>query len=62
MPLENAIPIRLSPETLKALKGLSKETKVSRSALLRLAVTAGLPLLAKKIGSEKPQTKKGGAA
>ena len=53
MPLTNSIPIRLSPDVRQALNALRKETNVTTSALLRLAVQAGLPLITEQFGSKQ---------
>ena len=59
MKLKSAIPIRLTPETDKAVRRLQKSTKVSFGALLRLAVAAGLPEIEKRFAPEPIEAGKG---
>lgn len=48
--LAEATPVRLTQEAKLALDLLSKQTKVNKSTLLRLALAAGLPILHKQFG------------
>jgi len=50
MPLSDCIPVRLTGASDEALKALHKTTKVNKSALIRLAVAAGLPVIAAQFG------------
>ena len=61
MALTNSIPIRLSPDVRQALGALQKDTNVTTSTLLRLAVSAGLPLILQQFGTA-PKTRRTSAA
>jgi hypothetical protein len=61
MALTNSIPIRLSSDVRQALGALKKDTNVTTSTLLRLAVSAGLPLITQQFGAT-PKTRRTSAA
>lgn len=56
MQLSNPTPVRLTAGTGKQLRKLSRETNVSVAALIRLAVTAGLPSLLSQFGKADQAT------
>ena len=61
-------PVRLTAGTDRELRKLSKDTNVSVSALIRLAVTAGIPALVSQFGNAdaalpaRKASRKGGVA
>ena len=50
MSLGTSTPIRVTAEADAALKALQKQTHVNKSSLLRLAITAGLPVIMQQFG------------
>lgn len=54
MALSTCIPVRLTGPANKALASLHKKTKVNKSALIRLAVAAGLPIITAQFAPEAP--------
>ncbi len=58
MALAQPIPVRLTDDAERALASLQRGTRVNKATLIRLAVAAGLPLIAAKFGPAKPSPKK----
>jgi hypothetical protein len=61
MALSNSTPLRLSDTAETALRALQDRTLVNRATLLRLAIAAGLPIVAKQFvptANSKPAKKR----
>lgn len=63
MSLATSTPIRLTNEVDAALRSLHRQTKVNKSAILRLAIAAGLPIVMQQFGvGEVTKTRRTSAA
>lgn len=51
MNLASSTPVRLTKAADEGIKSLQRSTKVNKSTLIRLAVSAGLPLILKQFST-----------